>query len=69
VQKRSRAERITIAFPTDKKLWNEELVLQRYELLWEAGLVEEFFHLHDKEINEQSLLGIIQFIDDKKYPE
>jgi len=25
--------------------------------------------LHDKEINEQSLLGIIQLVDDKKYPE
>jgi hypothetical protein len=42
--KRSRAERIAIAFPADKKLWNEELVLQRYELLWEAGLVEESPH-------------------------
>jgi hypothetical protein len=42
--KRLRAERIAIAFPTDKKLWNEELVLQRYELLWEAGLVPESPH-------------------------
>lgn len=42
--KRSRAERIAIAFPTDMKRWNEELVLQRYELLWEAGLVEESPH-------------------------
>ena len=40
-EKRRRAERIAIAFPRDAKLWNEELVLQRYELLWEAGLVEE----------------------------
>ena len=39
--KRERAERIAIAFPKDTKLWNEELVLQRYELLWEAGLVAE----------------------------
>jgi len=39
--KNSRAQRITIAFPEDSKDWNEELVLQRYELLWEAGLVAE----------------------------
>ena len=48
--KRSRAERIAIAFPTDKRRWNEELVLQRYELLWEAGLVEEspYYRKNDK---------------------
>jgi len=39
--KRARARRIDIAFPQDMRHWNEELVLQRYELLWEAGLVEE----------------------------
>jgi hypothetical protein len=36
-----RAQRIAVAFPKDRRRWNEELVLQRYELLWEAGLVEE----------------------------
>lgn len=40
-EKRDRAARIAIAFPDDMKLWNEELVLQRYELLWESGLVAE----------------------------
>jgi hypothetical protein len=39
--KRERADRVGIAFPSDPKHWNEELVLQRYELLWEAGLVAE----------------------------
>jgi hypothetical protein len=39
--KRARAERIGIAFPSDPRAWNEELVLQRYELLWEAGSVAE----------------------------
>jgi hypothetical protein len=39
--KRSRAQRIAIAFPKDMKQWNEEMVLQRYELLWEAGMVAE----------------------------
>jgi hypothetical protein len=39
--KRNRAQRIDIAFPKDMRQWNEELVLQRYELLWEAGLVKD----------------------------
>lgn len=39
--KGTRAQRIAIAFPKDMRLWNEELVLQRYELLWEAGLASE----------------------------
>jgi hypothetical protein len=38
--RRAQRERIAVAFaePTG---WNEEFVLQRYELLWEAGLVPE----------------------------
>lgn len=36
-----REERIAVTFPSDARAWNEELVLQRYELLWEAGLLEE----------------------------
>lgn len=39
--KQARAQRIDVAFPKDMKYWNEELVLQRYELLWESGLVDE----------------------------
>ncbi|NCC03708.1 MAG: hypothetical protein EOM37_06660 [Proteobacteria bacterium] len=39
--KAARQARIEITFPTNPKAWNEELVLQRYELLWEAGLIEE----------------------------
>ena len=35
----------------------------------ESGLLEEFFNLHDREITEQSLLGLIQYIDDHKFPE
>jgi hypothetical protein len=38
---RDRLRRITINFGLDGQRWNEELVLQRYELLWEAGLVAE----------------------------
>ena len=40
-QRRAREHRIGINFPADPRQWNEELVLQRYELLWEAGLLEE----------------------------
>jgi hypothetical protein len=36
-----RQRRITINFGLRGHRWNEELVLQRYELLWEAGLVPE----------------------------
>ncbi len=39
--RRAREARIAVTFPKDPKDWNEELVLQRYELLWEAGLIEE----------------------------
>lgn len=39
--KKLREARIAIAFPKDPRDWNEELVLQRYELLWEADLLEE----------------------------
>jgi hypothetical protein len=38
---RDRRERIAVAFPASERDWNEELVLQRYELLYEAGLVPE----------------------------
>jgi hypothetical protein len=38
---RERQQRITINFGLRGHRWNEELVLQRYELLWEAGMVAE----------------------------
>jgi hypothetical protein len=40
----ARQQRIAITFGTDGRKWNEELVLQRYELLYEAGLIPEAFH-------------------------
>jgi len=33
--------RAAIAFGLDGRRWNEDLVLQRYELLYEAGLIQE----------------------------
>jgi len=35
----------------------------------DSQLLDGFFTLHDNEINEQSLLGIVQYINDKKYPD
>ncbi len=39
--RRARRQRIDATFGGDDGTWNEELVLQRYELLYEAGLVPE----------------------------
>jgi hypothetical protein len=38
---RERRERVEVNFGAGKEPWNEELVLQRYELLHEAGLIAE----------------------------
>ena len=38
VERRLREERLGLAFA---RSWNEELVLERYELLYEAGLIQE----------------------------
>lgn len=37
----TRRQRATLAFGLDGQAWNEELALQRYELLYEAALVPE----------------------------
>jgi len=37
----SRQERVRICFASDGAAWDEEKVLERYELLYEAGLVDE----------------------------
>jgi hypothetical protein len=39
--KRDRRQRIEVNFGDGKRRWNEDLVLQRYELLYEADLVPE----------------------------
>lgn len=38
---RARRQRVLLAFGLDGAPWNEDLTLQRYELLYEAGLVAE----------------------------
>lgn len=37
----ARADRVRICFGLDGTAWDEEKVLERYELLYEAGLIEE----------------------------
>ena len=39
--RRRRWRRVAINFGLEGERWNEELILQRYETLWEAGLVPE----------------------------
>jgi len=39
--RQSRQARVAINFGLTDQVWNEDLVLQRYELLFEAGLVQE----------------------------
>ncbi len=39
-----RRQRAAITFGLDGAAWNEDMVLQRYELLYEAGLVQEAAH-------------------------
>jgi hypothetical protein len=40
-QRPDRRQRVAITFGRGGHAWNEELVLQRYELLYEAGLIPE----------------------------
>ena len=40
-ERRGRAERLGITFGLGDAVWNEERVLERYELLYESGLVRE----------------------------
>jgi hypothetical protein len=39
--RQDRRQRVAITFGLEGRSWNEELVLQRYELLYEAGLIAE----------------------------
>ncbi|HQT78473.1 MAG TPA: hypothetical protein PLD10_15565 [Rhodopila sp.] len=40
-EQRDRERRVRVTFGPDGQRWNEEMILQRYETLWEAGLVTE----------------------------
>ena len=51
-----------------KKVALKENVIRK-SLKEDEALVKEYFALNELEINEQSLLGVIQYINDKKYPD
>src|SRR5690606_20442978 len=42
-----RRQRVAYTFGTDAAVWSEDMVLQRYELLFEAGLVPEAIRRSD----------------------
>jgi hypothetical protein len=52
---RERWQRAAITFGLDDRAWNEELVLQRYELLYEASLIAEA--VRDKRTGEAVVPG------------
>lgn len=51
-----------------RKLYLKEKDIRK-ALRDEPKLLDDFFEIHDHEISEQSLIGLIQFINDKKFPE
>jgi hypothetical protein len=51
-----RRQRVAITFGLDGRPWNEELVLQRYELLFEAGLVAEHMRRQSTEATPAGLV-------------
>jgi hypothetical protein len=40
-RRRERIERLNVSYGLEGAAWNEELILQRYELAYEAGIIEE----------------------------
>jgi hypothetical protein len=51
-----------------RKLYLKEKEIRK-ALRDETKLVDDFFNIHEHEINEESLIGIVQYIDDKKFPD
>jgi hypothetical protein len=65
----SRQERVRMCFALDGAAWDEEKVLERYELLYEAGLVEEA--VRDgrdaaRQWNERPRLGVPMRFDHRR---
>jgi hypothetical protein len=65
---RLREVRIHVAFGLQEASWNEELVLERYELLYEAGLVAEAARDQDRSAagGEAKGTGIAMAIDHRR---
>ncbi len=62
----ARRQRAAITFGLDQRPWNEELVLQRYELLYEAGLVPEWTRRHIATPNAPCAPGGVMALDHRR---
>jgi hypothetical protein len=58
-------QRIAFTFGTGGRPWNEDLSLQRYELLYEAGLVREWLRRHPGH-EQPSLVGDAMVLDHRR---
>ena len=63
---RLREVRIQVAFGLQVGDWNEELVLERYELLYEAGLVFEAARDRGAAMNEALGVGVAMAVDHRR---
>ncbi|TGQ04829.1 MULTISPECIES: hypothetical protein [unclassified Mesorhizobium] len=64
--RRERRQRAAIAFGFDGRHWNEELVLQRYELLYEAGLIEEATRVSERSASPRPVPGATMIADHRR---
>jgi hypothetical protein len=60
-----RRHRVAITFGLDDRPWNEDLSLQRYELLYEAGLVPEWIR-HNPGAEDPDLPGDCMILDHRR---
>ena len=65
-ERRLREERVRVAFGLHAAAWNEELVLERYELLYEAGLVSEAARDRGQAIDEMTGAGVAMAVDHRR---
>jgi hypothetical protein len=62
-----RRDRVRLTFGTDGLPWDEEKVLERYELLYEAGLVQESIRDgRGGDTNSAHLLGVSMMFDHRR---
>jgi hypothetical protein len=61
----ARRQRAAITFGLDERPWNEDFSLQRYELLYEAGLVPEWIR-HHQGAEDPNLPGDCMILDHRR---
>jgi hypothetical protein len=65
-ERRLREQRMRVAFGLHSAAWNEELVLERYELLYEAGLVSEAARDRGLPVEEGGGIGVAMAVDHRR---